>query len=244
MNDMNAVTYEPEWVSPEPGVVVGYQRDAAGIERLIGVLVYDPTAERVRTLPLRKYARRSPRPSTLADAVELEQQGVKLDGGSFGFAGMWPAPPTSSELEAAWARVHRNLEALAMVAESNAGLSTLGSTMATPEALRRVDGEPAAEFYWRVSVAYKWLDRQGRTPTSDIAEIAKVPHTTAAKWVREARVRGLLEPTTRGKGTIVATPTLSEAEPVRVSSRKASNGSRATARPADKSSSKTGKGKQ
>ena len=60
-------------------------------------------------------------------------------------------------------------------------------------------GESADDFYRRVAAFYRAaLERDGK-PTAAIVATAGVPKTTAARWVREARQRGFLPPTHRGR---------------------------------------------
>ncbi len=63
---------------------------------------------------------------------------------------------------------------------------------------RQSDETPDA-FYKRVASFYKVMMERGGKPTSAIAESAGVTKTTAARWVREARQRNLLPPTTKGR---------------------------------------------
>jgi hypothetical protein len=63
---------------------------------------------------------------------------------------------------------------------------------------RRPDEEPSS-FYRRVANFYKATMGTGGKPTTAIAESAGVPKTTAARWVREARQRNFLPPTTKGR---------------------------------------------
>lgn len=50
-----------------------------------------------------------------------------------------------------------------------------------------------AAFYANIASAYRRFDLVTGKPTTNIALSAAVPHTTAARWVREARNRGHLE---------------------------------------------------
>jgi transposase-like protein len=56
-------------------------------------------------------------------------------------------------------------------------------------------------FYERLATAYRWLrERDGsRRPVMEIAEANDVPRTTAHRWIKEARRRGLLGPGTSGR---------------------------------------------
>lgn len=56
-------------------------------------------------------------------------------------------------------------------------------------------------FYERVARAYTWLvvNEGSRRPAVDIAQANKVPATTAHRWIREARRRGLLQSGVAGR---------------------------------------------
>jgi hypothetical protein len=54
-------------------------------------------------------------------------------------------------------------------------------------------------FYERVAEAYRTAVKTKKPPNQTIAEANDVPTTTVARWVREARTRGILEPS-GGKG--------------------------------------------
>jgi hypothetical protein len=49
-------------------------------------------------------------------------------------------------------------------------------------------------FYQRVATAFETAVDAGKPPGRTIAEANKVPETTVARWIREARRRGLLAP--------------------------------------------------
>ncbi len=63
----------------------------------------------------------------------------------------------------------------------------------------RGDLELIDAFYRRVATFYKWAIRNTGAPTQALADVTDVPKSTAARWVREARARGLLPKTTQGK---------------------------------------------
>jgi hypothetical protein len=65
----------------------------------------------------------------------------------------------------------------------------------------RGKGESVEDFYRRVANAYRILAGEDGKPTTALANVAGVNKNTAARWVHEARKRGYLEPTTRGKVT-------------------------------------------
>ncbi len=63
----------------------------------------------------------------------------------------------------------------------------------------RGSDESADEFYARVADGYRAQAVTTGKPTAWLAFAANVPYTTAARWVREARKRGLLEPVGKGE---------------------------------------------
>lgn len=67
------------------------------------------------------------------------------------------------------------------------------------EALTRPTGQDPDEFYRLVARAYSDYAAQTNAPAKALAAEAKVPTTTAHRWVREARRRGFLPPARKGK---------------------------------------------
>jgi hypothetical protein len=61
-----------------------------------------------------------------------------------------------------------------------------------------VQGYPDA-FYDAVASTYRHLAATSSRPVADLADANDVPLTTAQRWVKEARRRGLLAPGQRGK---------------------------------------------
>lgn len=59
--------------------------------------------------------------------------------------------------------------------------------------------ESVEDFYSRVADAYRIFAAQTGKPTTAIATTAGVSKQTASRWVGEARKRGFLEQTTRGR---------------------------------------------
>jgi hypothetical protein len=96
-------------------------------------------------------------------------------------------PPTADQVSKAW----RYSAPARSRAARGGGLEPF-----TP----RLPDETADEFYQRVAKAYRLAARLTGQPLKWIMEAADVPKTTAARWVREARTRGYLDPTTRGRG--------------------------------------------
>ena len=96
-----------------------------------------------------------------------------------------PEPPGPQELRNKWRRAS-------------------GATKVTVEVeihprLERREGQTPDEFYSEVADLYRRYQTTDK-PTSWIAFAGMVPHSTAARWVREARRRGHLEPAPkRGK---------------------------------------------
>lgn len=62
-------------------------------------------------------------------------------------------------------------------------ISELASKM-----LQRMDRDTPDDFYGRVAKVYLMFKGYG-APIRDIADLAGVPHSTAARWVRQCRIR-------------------------------------------------------
>jgi hypothetical protein len=132
-------------------------------------------------------------------------------------------PPSESELERAWressgARFRAYLESLQELALEGLSVDELEDMPertdledllrhtvkglpadALPPFRRRARSETADDFYARVAKFYKGAVAIGQPPLVSLQENARVPKTTAARWVREARARGFLALTTRGR---------------------------------------------
>lgn len=67
------------------------------------------------------------------------------------------------------------------------------------EGLARPTGQDPEEFYRLVARAYSDYAAETKAPAKALAAEAKVPTTTAHRWVREARRRGFLPPARKGK---------------------------------------------
>jgi len=65
--------------------------------------------------------------------------------------------------------------------------------------LTRPDGRDPDGFYQTVAEHYRWHVAQSPAPAVHMALEAGVPVTTVHRWVREARLRGMLPPGIRGK---------------------------------------------
>lgn len=86
-------------------------------------------------------------------------------------------------------------------AELRSGSATTRHTTARIAAKLRsnaVQGYPDA-FYEAVASIYRHLAATSSRPVGDLAEANEVPVTTAQRWVKEARRRGLLAPGQPGK---------------------------------------------
>jgi hypothetical protein len=79
------------------------------------------------------------------------------------------------------------------------GGARLGVPARIPQELRSsaVRGYPD-RFYEAVAAAYHTLAAMTPKPVVALAEANEVPVTTAQRWVREARVRGMLPPGRQG----------------------------------------------
>lgn len=67
------------------------------------------------------------------------------------------------------------------------------------DGLARPTGQDPEEFYRLVARAYSDYAAETKAPAKALADEAKVPTTTAHRWVREARRRGFLPPARKGK---------------------------------------------
>ena len=77
-----------------------------------------------------------------------------------------------------------------------------------PEGRRRPDA-----FYAKVADVYSSQEALSDRPAADIAEANGVPATTVARWVKEARRRGLMAPARRGVGHEVTSAQAKERTP-------------------------------
>lgn len=110
-------------------------------------------------------------------------------------------PPSWNDLEEEWARGARARARAARRTPADvqgearaAWLAGRGERLLPKQPL-----ESPERFYRRVAAFYRAaMERDGK-PTSAIMESAGVPKTTAARWVREARQRGFLPPTQKGR---------------------------------------------
>ncbi len=100
-----------------------------------------------------------------------------------------PEPPSQAELASAWA-------------ESGMRAAARGRLVPTGDRRLQVrrPGETPDDFYQRVASFYSWAAATTGTPLKEISRDTGANKSTAARWVREARRRGYLPATTRGRG--------------------------------------------
>lgn len=86
-------------------------------------------------------------------------------------------------------------------AHANAHQHGEGRADATiPDELFTLDGRGRPDdFYAHVAAIYRHLVGQTKQPVASIAAANNVPKTTAHRWIKEARSRGLLAPGRPGK---------------------------------------------
>lgn len=97
-------------------------------------------------------------------------------------------PPTPLDIAAAWQATARTRAVATRRSESKLGAFK-----------KRGTNESVSAFYERVGEFYRHAMRVSDSPVQLLALSAKVRHSTASRWVREARARGYLPPTTRGR---------------------------------------------
>ena len=96
-----------------------------------------------------------------------------------------------------WAEAERKESEQALQAALEAAGATRESGKYTFE--HRRAGESTGEFYQRVAIFYRCLVGEGEYPTKTIEKAGAVPPATARRWVNEARRRGFLAATKRGR---------------------------------------------
>lgn len=62
-------------------------------------------------------------------------------------------------------------------------------------------GKKPDEFYRQVAAAYEYLSESTRAPAAEIARRNRVEPSTAHRWIREAKARGMLARGQKGKAT-------------------------------------------
>lgn len=98
-------------------------------------------------------------------------------------------PPSEAEIEEAWAATER------FRAKRQRSVRRKASP---PAGFARKDGEEPDAFYARVADFYKAAAESGN-PVSALAEAAGVARNRAGQWVFQARKRGYLPKTTKGR---------------------------------------------
>lgn len=111
-------------------------------------------------------------------------------------------PPTWDEIRKKWKASARTRERGAVLSASASG-GTQRKIKGTANARvifgPRGDKESVDAFYRRVADFYtRAVDESGK-PTQALAESADVPRSTAARWVSQARKRGFLASTSKGR---------------------------------------------
>lgn len=179
-----------QWVAYSADVLVCWYRftrpGGPMTRRMVALLVYgDVSSRNVRAIPVGLI--HSADPDSYPNWVTPAPHG-------YGLEGMPPAPDMVQVYDAwaprlpdPWDEVDPDPDS-----EETVVLSVkLGPRGAT---------ETVDEFYARVADAYRIFAARGDgRPTSTIAEASGVQKNTAARWVHEARRRGHLPPTTKGR---------------------------------------------
>lgn len=163
VNQLEETRFEPEyWLEAEPGIVVGYATDRHGKPAPMALLLYRPVSSTtMRSLNLVRYRR-------------PESNWPRFEGSQ---------PPSYQAVlersgKEAYARILKSLD-----------VHDRRTRESARELLQRIPDESANEFYERVAKAYVLLKDAFGTPVKDMAELAEVPHSTAARWVRQCRLR-------------------------------------------------------
>jgi len=113
-------------------------------------------------------------------------------------------PPSKQEIEQAWKKGVRARGAVRFGGSADATLIKGRSAVVPKQGVESTlqpkgTGESAEDFYKRVAIHYKLAIENNGKPLQSIIESTGAAKSTAARWVREARVRGFLPPTTRGR---------------------------------------------
>lgn len=106
------------------------------------------------------------------------------------------APPTETELARLWnsaanKRKREDIERMINDPDYRKGYRASFEPRQTDESV--------GDFYARVAEFYRMRTTLTGQPTSDLATAADVPKSTASRWVREARSRGFLPQTSKGR---------------------------------------------
>lgn len=158
------------WVGFRPDAAAGYARDADGTPVLVAITVYAPTTEALRGIRLSNL-----QPLRATAVLKAFRQAD---------------PPSADQLRRAMpslVELKRLQEELGLTTELVAeAAARRAEDAASPEALRRSQGEAPADFYRRVKQAHEALSLITDKPTTELAERAGVKVGTAAAWVSRA----------------------------------------------------------
>lgn len=172
---MNGYQYRYDWVSYTPEVLVCWEvlvrPDRTESRQMLRLLILgEVTSDNVRAIPLRLIHTANP--------DEYPTWSVSFDD----YPDMTtdiPAPPVEHDIDERWRQ--RSTRAPRKVSIAPRG-----------------DDETPDQWYARVADIYRSLGDSGK-PTTSLAHLMGVSKDRAAQWVHQARKRGYLEATTRGK---------------------------------------------
>lgn len=111
-------------------------------------------------------------------------------------------PPTRDEIRRRWnasARTRERHSVLSISASGGTRRKVRGTASARLIFGPRGEHESVEAFYRRVADFYARAVNDSGKPTQALAEAADVPRSTAARWVSQARQRGFLAPTSKGR---------------------------------------------
>lgn len=167
--------YRHDWIAYTSEVLICWEvqirPDGTTRRQMVRLMVIgEVTSDNIRAIPLRLLSVANPDNYPTWSSPEVDVQPPEDV----------PAPPQSGEVAEAW-RARQPVR--------------LPRVRIGP----RDKGESVEDFYRRVADAYRTLASDDGKPTTALANVAGVNKNTAARWVHEARRRGYLEPTTRGK---------------------------------------------
>lgn len=111
-------------------------------------------------------------------------------------------PPTWDQIRKEWtASAGMRGQGTILSASASGSVRSRISGTATARLIfgHRGERESADAFYRRVADFYTRAVNESGKPTQALAESADVPRSTAARWVSQARKRGFLAPTSKGR---------------------------------------------
>lgn len=163
----------PRWVSPDVLTAYRQERDGAGVVSITGLVLYGPPV----------------------DSTRLRQLNFRTLVGDGPTWNRSEPPPSEEELLTAPRTVPAGLVGRTFTG-AEIRLELAKAELAAGELTRK---DSPDDFYRRVAIAYRALATDTGRPTTAIAELQGVPRSTAARWVRQARLRGYLPRTTAGR---------------------------------------------